>query len=163
MTDGIRVSLDVPEGLIAPESVNNPQATKQDPNNYTSLPKAVKSWNDYEDWVTYDNTEFRATENFEECWGDVDNLKEKFGEVWLININSGSVIRPELGEKRYCFGFDFAIAGSNEIEMRKIKRLADNYRTCGSNGSWTYAKAIKQIIPLMELIKSVPYVESHFS
>ncbi len=163
MTDGIRVSLDVPEGLIAPESVNNQQATKQDANNYTSLPGALKSWNEYEDWLTYDNSEFRADLNFKECWADVDKLKEKFGRVWLININSGPVIRDEKDAKRYTFGFNFAIAGSNEIEIRKIKRLTDNYRTCGSNGTWTYGKAIKQIIPLMELIKSVPYVEDHFS
>jgi len=161
MTFEPKIKID--EGLIQPETVLNPQAVKKDPNNYTSLPSDCPSWNDYEEWCMYENTEFRAQKNFEECWGDVDRLKEKFGEVWLINVNSGPVIRPEEGAERYCFGFDLAIAATDEATRRKIKKLADDYRNIGSNGDWTTARAIKSIVPLMELAKSVPYVEDHFT
>lgn len=163
MSQGYTPKIDLPESLLPIETVNDPRAVKRDSLDYTSLPTDVKSWNDYEDWLTYDNSEFRADQNFNECWGDVDRLKEKFGEVWLININYGDRIRPEQGEKRYCFGFDYAIAGATEKQRRKIKRLADNYRNLGCSGEWTSEKAIKSIIPLMELIKSVPHVEGHFS
>jgi hypothetical protein len=160
--DGFTVKIDMPEPCNV-EAVDNPLPVKRLPNDYTSLPGAVKSWNDYEDWLTYDNSEFRAGENFTECWGDVDKLKEKFGEVWLININYAERIRPESKAERYCFGFDFAIAAANDIQRRKIKRLADNYRNIGCNGDWNCTKAIEAIIPLMLELKSYPFVEGHFS
>lgn len=165
MIEGTKTKFDLPEGIADHESVPNPLPVKRGPNDYTSLPNVygLKSWNDYEEWETYDNTEFRADENFKECWGDVDKLKEKFGEVHLININSGDRIRPEEGARRYCFGFDYAIAGSTDEERRRIKKFADNYRNIGHDGSWTTAKAIKAIVPLMVEIEKYPHIVSHFS
>ena len=160
--EGVRASIDVPF-LGNVEEVANPLPLKQDANNHTSLPSDCKSWNEYDDWCTYENTEFRQHENFKECWGDVDNLKEKFGTVYLVNINYGDRIRPEEGADRHAFGFDFAIAGADEYQRRKIKRFADDYRNIGSDGNWTTNRAVKAIIPLMKLIKSMQYVESHFS
>lgn len=144
-------------------SVSNHVKTQRNPFDFTSLPSDVKSWNDYEKWLTYENTEFRADKNFEECWGDVDNLKKKFGDVYLLNINYGPVIRLEQGAQRHCFGFDYAIAPSNQVQRRKIKRLADNYRNIGCDGNWTSPKAIKSIAPLIALVESMPHVQSHFS
>ena len=112
--------------------------------------------------MTSENSEFRASKNFEECWADVDKLKEKFGEVWLININSGERIRPEANAERYTFGFDLAIAAANEMQRRKIKRLADNYRNIPSK-DWNCTRAIKLLIPLMAELKSYPFVDGHFS
>lgn len=141
----------------------NTQTIQRSPNDYTSLPSDCPSWNEYNDWCTYENSEFRADKNFQECWGDVDKLKEKFGEVWLININQGPVIRPEKDAERYCFGFDFAIAAKDDITKRKIKKLVDDYRNIGGDGNWNTARAVKSIAPLIELIESVPHVENHFS
>jgi len=144
------------------EEVKNPLSIKRMSNDYTSLPSDCPSWNEYEDWITYENSEFRATKNFEECWGDVDKLKEKFGEVWLININYAERIRPESKAERHCFGFDYAIAAANEIQRRKIKRLADNYRNIPSK-DWNCTRAMLLLMPLMAELKSYPFVEGHFS
>lgn len=131
-------------------------------NNFTSLPSDCPSWNEYEEWVTYENSEFRADKNFEECWGDVDRLKAAHGKVFLINVNYGCRIRPEEGAERYCFGFDYAIAGANDEQKRRIKKLADNYRNISSK-DWNTATAVKLLIPLIAEVKSFPFVESHFS
>jgi hypothetical protein len=131
-------------------------------NNYTSLPEGVPDWKAYEDWVTYDNTEFIADKNFAECWGDVDTLKEKFGEVYLINLNSGPAIRSEEGAKRYCFGFDYAIACSTEAQKRKLKRLMDAYRHIGT-AEFTTDRAYKLLVPVIDMLNTFPHVESHFS
>ena len=151
-------------------------------NNYTSLPQGVNDWNAYEEWITYDNTEFIADQNFAECWGDVDRLKEKFGNVSLININSGPAIRPEAEAKRYCFGFDYAIACITDAQKRKLKRLIDAYRNPGipKQRKTTPVKGITQkfdvpdlqmstshlmklLIPVIDEIKEFPHVEDHFS
>jgi len=151
-------------------------------NNYTRLPRGIANWNAYEEWLTYDNTEFIADKNFEECWGDVDLLKEKFGEVYLIDINSGPAIRPEQGAKRYCFGFDYAIACSSDTQRRKLKRLMDAYKHPGTpkqqktipvegitpkfdlpDLDMTSNHLMKLLIPVIEKIKEFPHVESHFS
>jgi len=134
-------------------------------NNHTSLPQGVPDWKAYEEWVTYDNSEFIADRNFVECWGDVDKLKENWGEVYLIKINSGlesSVIRLEKGAKRYCFGFDYAIACSTDVQKRKLKRLIDAYRNIGS-GQFTTDRAHKLLIPVINMLNTFPHVESHFS
>lgn len=160
---GVTAKFDMPEPCNI-EAVPDPKPVKRLSNDHTSLPGDCPNWNEYEDWVTYENSEFRADKNFQECWGDVDKLKEKYGEVWLINVNSGPRIRPEQDAERYCFGFDYAIAAANDIERRKIKKLADNYRNIGSGESeWTCTKAIKAIMPLMAELKSFPFVEGHFS
>jgi len=138
------------------------QTIQKSKNNYTSLPQGVKNWDEYEEWITYENTEFIADRNFKECWEDVDRLKEKFGEVYLININSGPAIRPEQGAKRYCFGFDHAIACSTDVQKRKLKRLMDAYRHIGSE-QFTTERAYKLLVPVIAELKFFPHVESHFS
>lgn len=130
-------------------------------NDYTGLPSDVLNWKDYDDWVTYDNSEFRADENFKECWQDVDNIKNKFGEIYLINLNTGDAVRPEKTADRYCFGFDLAIANSTPEDREIIRHLVHEYRNLP--GEFTTAKAITRMIPAMEKIKSFPFVESHFS
>ena len=137
------------------------QQEQRSKNDYSSLPSDVKSWKDFEDWVTYDNTEFRADDNFKECWGDVDNLKKKFGEIYLINLNRGDAVRPEKKADRYCFGFDLAIANSTPEDREILRHLINQYRNLP--GEFTTAKAITKIIPVMEKIKSFPFVEAHFS
>ena len=150
---------DLPD--IRMESISDPTPLKRDPNNFTSLPSAVKSWNDFEDWLTYDNSEFRADQNFKECWQDVDNLKEKFGEIYLINLNYGESVRPEKNSKRYTFGFDLAIAKTTPEDREVIRHLIYEYRHL--TGDFTTAKAIKRLVPAMKKIKSFPFVEDHFS
>lgn len=137
------------------------QQEQRSENDYSSLPSDVKSWKDFEDWITYDNTEFRADDNFKECWGDVDNLKKKFGEIHLINLNTGDAVRPEKKSDRYCFGFDLAIANSTPEDREILRHLINQYRHLP--GEFTTAKAITKIIPVMEKIKSFPFVEAHFS
>jgi len=151
-------------------------------NNFTSLPEGIPDWKAYEEWVTYENTEFIADKNFEECWGDVDKLKEKFGDVYLININSKPAIRAEQGAERYCFGFDYAIACSNDVQRRKLKRLMDAYQNPGTpkqrkiipvegvkskfdlpDMEMTTHHLMKLLIPVIDKIGKFPHVEAHFS
>ena len=159
------------------------QIIQKSKNNYTSLPQGVKNWDEYEEWITYDNTEFIADRNFQECWGDVDRLKEKFGKVYLININSGPAIRSEQGVKRYCFGFDYAIACSTDVQKRKLKRLMDAYQHPGISKprkevkpldgikpkfdmpdlELTTSHLVKLLTPVIENLKKFPHVEAHFS
>lgn len=137
------------------------EQTQRSENDYTSLPGDVKNWKQYEEWITYDNSEFRADQNFKECWQDVDNLKKKFGEVYLINLNSGKAVRPEKNAERYTFGFDLAIANTTPENREIIRHLIFEYRNLP--GEFTTAKAVKRLFPLMEKIKSFPFVEDHFS
>jgi len=159
MPNEIKSKINLPD--LVCESVPDPQPIKREPNNYSSLPSVVKSWNDYEDWITYDNSEFRADENFKECWNDVDNLKKRFGEIYLINLNSGDSVRKEKKASRYCFGFDLAIANTTPEDRIIMRHLIYRYRNL--DGEFTTIKAIKQIVPAMQKIKSFPFVESHFS
>ena len=68
-------------------------------NDYSSLPSDVKSWKDFEDWVTYDNSEFRADDNFKEaekivykfaldCAKDAINMELKVQEKELKKMES---------------------------------------------------------------------------
>lgn len=137
------------------------EQTQRSKNDYTSLPNEVKNWKQYEEWITYDNSEFRADQNFKECWDDVDNLKKKFGEIYLINLNNGESVRLEKNAARYSFGFDLAIANTTPEDRMIIRHLIYKYRHL--DGEFTTKKAINKIIPLMEKIKSFPFVEDHFS
>lgn len=130
-------------------------------NNYSSLPSDVKNWKEFEEWEIYDNSEFRAEENFKECWQDVDNLKKKFGEIQLINLNQGDAVRPENKAKRYTFGFDYAIAKTTPEDREILRYLIKEYRHL--SGEWTTKKAMIKMIPAIQKIKSFPFVEDHFS
>ena len=130
-------------------------------NNYTALPSDLKSWNEYEEWLTYDNSEFIADQNFKECWNDVDNLKKKFGEIYLINLNSGESVRPEINAARYSFGFDLAIANSKPEDRIILRHLIYKYRNL--DGEFTSNKAMTKLVPALEFIKKFPFVEDHFS
>ena len=141
--------------------LNLSEQIQRSKNDFTSLPSDVKNWKQYEEWLTYDNSEFRADQNFKECWADVDNLKKKFGEIYLINLNSGDSVRTEKNAARYCFGFDLAIANTTPEDRIIIRHLIYKYRNL--DGEFTTNKAITKIIPIMEKIKSFPFVEDHFS
>lgn len=130
-------------------------------NDYTGLPEDVNSWEEFEDWLTYDNSEFIADQNFIECWRDVDNLKEVFGEIYLINLNSGDSVRPEKNTSRYCFGFDFAIANTKPLDREILRHLIYNYRHL--IGEFTTNKAVLKLFPVIDKIESFPFVRDHFS
>ncbi|MGH7885664.1 MAG: hypothetical protein ACRENO_08230 [Thermodesulfobacteriota bacterium] len=146
---------------------------KSEGNNLTTMPEGVEK-KDYNEWAKYDNTEFRADENFKECWDDVDKLKNKFkNEVYLISTNSYEsdprpVYRKESDEKkRYTFAFDYAVTNIDEDSLKWIEFYVNKFRNCKVDDTRTsigYSGRCMIYLTIAScIIEKFPYTESHFS
>jgi hypothetical protein len=141
----------------------------------------VKKWRtegvekkDFEDWRTYDNTEFRADENFTESWADVDKLKTQFKkEVYLITINSDSsdsqpAVRKESEEeKRYTFAFDYAVTEIDDDSLKWIEYFIQKHRNNKIDDPRTKipwnARTMIYLSLVSCVIEKFPFIESHFT
>ncbi len=141
--------------------------------NLTTMPEGVEKEN-YQDWATYDNTEFRADENYEESWGDVDKLKSQFKkEVYLISHNTHEgdpkpAIRKESDEKkRYTFAFDYAVTDIDEDSLKWIEYFIQKHRNCKIDDPRTdipwNSRTMLYVTLVSCIIEKFPYIESHFS
>ena len=139
----------------------------------TTIPDGVEK-KDFEDWKTYDNTEFRAHENHSESWNDVDKLKNQFKEeVYLITMNSDesdpkSAVRKESDEeKRYTFAFDYAVTNIDDDSLKWINYFIQKYRNCKiddprTNINWN-ARAMLYMTLITCIIEKFPFTEAHFT
>lgn len=144
---------------------------------YDSHGVKVTTPEQFNDWQIYENTEFRADENFNESWSDVDKLKKSFGkEVYLITLNEGSTedpenpkpFRPESTEKkRYTFAFDYAVTNVTQDDLLMIHYRIMKYRKnkideTRSKLPWN-ARAMILLARVELEIEKHPHIVAHFS
>ena len=146
-------------------------------NNLTTFPEGIKTEEGFQEFVMYENTEFRAEQNYQECWSDVNRLKAKFNEeVYLVSLNEGSIdnkdepkpLRRESQEKkRYTFAFDYAITKLSKDDLLWLHYYIMKYRNTMIDDPRTkLAWNIRASISLARVeleIKEHPHIVGHFS